>query len=618
MSILPLTLLLSIGLIQVATCLPPQQQTETDVDDGKDQDIFEINEDMGLNLFEGDIELDKGQEKNSIIGDQYRWPRTVPYYLESSLELNAKALILQAFEQYRLKTCIDFKPWTNEENYISVYKGSGCSSKVGNRQMGKQSLSIGSGCDRLATIEHEFFHALGFWHEQSRADRDDYVTIMWDNIESGREHNFNKYDDSNTDSLNVAYDYTSVMHYSKTSFSNGSSRPTIVTNIPSFSNVIGQRMDFSDYDLLKLNRLYNCTSSLSFMDQCTFEEENICGMIQRTNDSVEWQRVSQATGGPSTDHTLMRTCKDPGYFMHFSTIAGTAGRRALLESRLLYPKRGFQCLQFYSYNSGNENDELNVWLREYASNDSNETVKYVGHITGKEMGYWQLHHFNVNTKNKFRVVFEGVKGAGASSGGFSIDDINLSETQCPASVWHIRNFTKLLATMPPGTSGRIYSPRFYSSEGYSFQIGLYVNGTSDNPNNLAIYAYLTSGPYDNFLKWPCPWRQINMILMDQHPDIRRRMSNQRSITTDPTEITTTGGKEYYFWDRPDKIGSAVTDTDGTIFYRGPGKGTSAFISHERLQSREFIKGDDIFIFLTMQDVSYLRSSQTLQNPSSAI
>lgn len=39
--------------------------------------------------------------------------------------MNAKGVILNAFERYRLKTCIDFKPWTGETNYISVFKGSG-------------------------------------------------------------------------------------------------------------------------------------------------------------------------------------------------------------------------------------------------------------------------------------------------------------------------------------------------------------------------------------------------------------------------------------------------------------------------------------------------------------
>lgn len=49
-----------------------------------------------------------------------------------------------------------------------------------------------------------------------------------------------------------------MMHYSKTAFNKGD-EPTIVTNIPAFSDVIGQRMEFSDSDLLKLYRLYNCS-----------------------------------------------------------------------------------------------------------------------------------------------------------------------------------------------------------------------------------------------------------------------------------------------------------------------------------------------------------------------
>ena len=48
-----------------------------------------------------------------------------------------------------------------------------------------QNLSIGAGCDYKAIVEHEILHALGFYHEQSRMYRDDYVTIWWDEILTG-------------------------------------------------------------------------------------------------------------------------------------------------------------------------------------------------------------------------------------------------------------------------------------------------------------------------------------------------------------------------------------------------------------------------------------------------
>lgn len=61
---------------------------------------------------------------------------------------------------------------------------------------------------------------------QSAYDRDEYVTIHWENIQPGTEHNFNKYTNAQVTHFNTTYDYLSVMHYSAYGFSTNG-QPTI-------------------------------------------------------------------------------------------------------------------------------------------------------------------------------------------------------------------------------------------------------------------------------------------------------------------------------------------------------------------------------------------------------
>ena len=93
---------------------------------------------------------------------------------------------------------------------------------VARQELNQMSLEE-DGCINRNTIEHEFMHALGFEHEQSRPDRDQHVIIHYDNIEEDVRPQFHKIaSEWANEGLNSSYmwmdlgfpyDEKSVMHY---------------------------------------------------------------------------------------------------------------------------------------------------------------------------------------------------------------------------------------------------------------------------------------------------------------------------------------------------------------------------------------------------------------------
>lgn len=197
-----------------------------------------------------------------------QWPDgIIPYDIPDTYSETEKFKIRVGMDRWERQTCVKFVPWSEKVHeelgavrYMNFFRGGSCFSRQGFHKHQPQVIGIGASCFGLQTIVHELGHAIGMKHTMERNDRDNYIEIMYENInpDSRRNYDTTAMKNQSYPYYGTPYDYKSIMHYGPKAYS-GNGGITMVTKDPAYNSLIGTAPDVSFYDAMFVNNAYNCT-----------------------------------------------------------------------------------------------------------------------------------------------------------------------------------------------------------------------------------------------------------------------------------------------------------------------------------------------------------------------
>ena len=175
----------------------------------------------------------------------------VPFTIEAGNSTNINAAVAEVNRV--LAGVLRWVPYVSQPDYVAfnnIATNTGaCSSSVG-RVGGRQSI-LGDPTCSVGTLVHEMGHAMGLWHVQQDAAANAFVDLKLSRMDPSRRSNNMPIFATRTVG---GYDYNSIMHYSRTSFSAFADRVTLETKPPGID--VAGFGTYSPADIDALLRLY--------------------------------------------------------------------------------------------------------------------------------------------------------------------------------------------------------------------------------------------------------------------------------------------------------------------------------------------------------------------------